>query len=91
MNRPEGQPGTVRAAFTYPAVQHPDGVTVDYFRDHPDRWVRASPYLAATFEPGPEWQADCDHEGLVPWKGCDVEADCLALRREDAARERAER
>lgn len=76
----------VRLGLSYPAVMTDDGV-LTLWRD--GRWIE-SPGYATHFEAGPEWQADCTHDGLVPWKGCDVESDCLSKRREDARREMAE-
>lgn len=84
--RPAGQPGTVRDAFTYPAVRDPETKTVRYWRDTESTtayWIVAPPNLAESFEPGPEWQEDCDHEYPLPWMACASEADCLSLRRED--------
>lgn len=90
--RPAGQPGTVNrehrhSGWTYPAVKTDDG-TVLYWRDtdtSAGRWLAAPPRLAASFEPGPDWQADCQHVESTPWRTCDTEADCLALQREDGA------
>lgn len=78
--RPEGQPGTVRAAFTYHAVLNDHGTW--FWRD--GSWLRAPHRLAAKFTAGPDWQERCDHEpGGLPWRTCDSEADCLSLRREE--------
>jgi hypothetical protein len=88
--RPEGQPGTVARqrgtayGWSYPAVQMPDG-TVAFWRDSENtagRWIVAPPGLAASFEAGPDWQADCPHENNVPWRPSDSEADCVAMKRE---------
>ena len=90
--RPDGQPGAVNRrhrhpGWTYPAVQRPDG-SVLFWRDTTDsagRWVEAPPVLASSFEAGPDWQEHCPHEHGAPWRPCDSEADCVALKREDGA------
>lgn len=90
-SRPEGQPGTVARqrgktyGWSYSAVQQPDG-RVLFWRDTTDsagRWIEAPPVLASSFEAGPDWQADCPHEHGAPWRTCDSEAACIALKRED--------
>lgn len=92
--RPAGQPGEVGrnhgagASWSYPAVKDTDG-RVWYWRDTTSsagRWLAAPPLLAASFEAGPEWQADCDHVHATPWRTCDTENDCTSLRREEARR-----
>ena len=89
--RPAGQPGTVGrnhgagASWSYPAVKIADGAVL-YWRhttDSAGRWIAAPPRLAASFESGPEWQAECDHAHHEPWRACEFEADCLSLRRDD--------
>jgi hypothetical protein len=93
MTRPEGQPGNVWAGeereswdfpgetvvmgLRYPAVK---GDTLWIWRD--GSWIEAPGYVDY-FEPGPEWQARCDHEHQLPWRTCDTEAECLSLRREE--------
>ena len=86
--RPAGQPGEVGgrygAAFVYPAVTDPTG-RVWHWRDTDTtagRWIATTRRLAATFVPGPEWQASCDHAGPVPWRGCDTEAECITRAKE---------
>ena len=97
--RPEGQPGTIIGPsvfigpLTYPAVRTDDG-TVWHWRDSEARagsWIIAPKGIAADFTPGPEWEASCTHEGLVPWRGCMTEDECLANRRDDARADAAER
>lgn len=97
--RPAGQPGEVRRAhgesWSYPAVRTADG-RVLYWMDLGGRrgsWLLAPPLLADSFQPGEEWQADCDHNhtgrsffDATPWRTCDTEADCVSLRREQATR-----
>lgn len=90
--RPDGQPGTVARqrgksyGWSYPAVQLPDG-KVAYWRDTETtagKWLIAPPGLAASFEQGPEWQADCrHHDAGAPYRTCDSETDCVARRHED--------
>lgn len=71
----------------YPAVRDEQTGIVRYWRDSESEsahWIVAPPLLASSFEPGPEWQADCDHVQTLPWRTCDTEADCRSLRREEA-------
>lgn len=93
-HRPAGQPGEVGrnhgagASWTYPAVKTEDG-RVLYWRDTTDsagRWLAAPTLLAASFQPGPEWQSSCDHAHGVGYRTCDTETDCISLRREDERR-----
>ncbi|HEY1179342.1 MAG TPA: hypothetical protein VGF17_24570 [Phytomonospora sp.] len=90
-HRPAGQPGTVGrnhgagASWTYPAVRDDEG-RVWFWRDTTDsagRWIAAPARLAASFEAGEDWQADCDHLHAAPHQTCTFEADCVSLRRED--------
>ena len=98
MSRPEGQPGTVwygyertdaffgdepdtvTVGLTYPAVL---GEALWLWRD--GEWIESPGYLPH-FVAGPEWQADCDHEHQLSWRTCDIEVDCISLRREDEAK-----
>jgi hypothetical protein len=95
-SRREGQPGTVSIGksvrgvgrhfgLTYPAVRTSAG-EVWYWRDttrSAGQWLQAYPSLADTFEAGPDWQEHCPHEHGAPWRTCDSEADCIALKREE--------
>lgn len=79
VERPAGQPGTVRGAFEYPAV-HLDPGYIVYWRD--GEWLTAPAELANRFEAGAEWESHCNHQHGVPYRLCDTETACTALDRE---------
>ena len=92
--RPKGQPGTAWfgdvvsdrvwhddphcVGLSYPAVQDSD--TLWLWSD--GQWIE-SPGYEDWFDAGPDWQADCPHEHGAPWRTCDSEAACIALKREE--------
>lgn len=88
--RPAGQPGTVNRNHRVPGWSYPAVATEDdrifFWSDGADHWMLAPTLLAASFEAGEEWQADCDHLHGLPWRTCDTEADCISLRRESEPR-----
>lgn len=83
--RPAGQPGEVTrhhgaASWTYPAIATTDGRVLYWLAC--GMWQPAPPLLAASFEAGPEWQADCTHRHGDAYRTCDTQAACDSLRKE---------
>ena len=75
-----------RATFglTYPAVLEPNG-DLWIWRDSEKSaagWIKANGYISR-FEPGPEWQANCHHQHVLPWRPCDTEGQCNELAHEE--------
>ena len=73
-----------RCGFVYPAVLEPNG-DLWIWRDSEKAaagWIRGSGWINH-FEPGPEWQARCDHQHGAVWRPCTTERECDALAREE--------
>jgi hypothetical protein len=70
---------TYCVGLSYPAVLAADG-TLRIWRD--GQWIE-SPGCVEWFSAGPDWQEHCPHEHGAPWRTCDSEADCVALKREE--------
>ena len=71
---------SVAFGMTYPAVLEPSG-TLWIWRDSETSaagWIRGTGWIEH-FEPGPEWQANCQHQHVLPWQVCGTEAECTAL------------
>ena len=66
--------------LVYPAVLEPNG-TLWIWRDSEKSapgWIRGTGWIGH-FEPGPEWQAQCQHQHGAVWRPCTTEAQCTAL------------
>jgi len=92
---PDGIDGEYRDHYVtygviYPAVLEPNGDLWIWRDSEKDAagWIKANGYINH-FEPGPEWQAQCQHQHGAVWRPCTTEAECDALARESRAGDRS--